>query len=199
MTSEAIEQQAAAIRARISPEHTRQGPGGERQVKREGIAEAADILLRTVKHYAATDPNFPEPVEPAVRGRTTWYPEPAVIDYALLVEARREAARPGLDPEIAAGDPEELLEPARSAALYQVAYNPDGGDTWGSYVEKSKPFWAQGKPGILPVPDVEEPHGKLVYRRWKLGTLLAHHETHRPGRIARRRASDPGPEATAGD
>jgi hypothetical protein len=149
---------------------------------RAGVAAITGLSLVSINLKAGNDPDFPAPTGGGRINRTYWYPVEAVRAYAALLADRAAAGKPR---PVAAGDPDDLLDPKDAAEALGIS---DG--TFSRYVNDSRPYWdglVDGRP-ILPKPDVVtiEPVGnlgELERRQWYRRTLAEHQET-RPGRSA---------------
>lgn len=171
----------------LSPEHTRTGDDGDLLVNRDGLAELTGYKVRTLKLKAVEDEGRFPPVAQIGpgKGRPQWYRLADALTYAAAVDADREAARPGLNPNLSAAQQRELLDAEGYLTPEALAVLLDREvDTIYSYITRSRAKWDAGEPGILAVPDRREARGTAYERLgWRLETAIAHQEHERTGSI----------------
>jgi hypothetical protein len=149
-----------------------------RLLANRGALEELTGLSKASLNRAAGGADFPQPVVARGPERRSWYEPDDLVDWALAYEPPHEL---GYDSELAAEFGERLLSPREAAALIQVRFP----GTFNRYVQMSEHEWRNGRHGILPILDEEQPRGtKQVSRRWKTSTLIDHQE-RRPARGGR--------------
>lgn len=158
----------------LIPERYLQKIEGRTLAHRGALVHLSGRAKQTVDRYASRDEDFPTPVVARGPQRRAWYEPADLVAYAASID-HHEA---GVDSELAEGNANELLEPARAAELIEVKLA-----TFNKYVASSIKAWERGEDAILPVPDEDEPMfagGKRRRRRWKRSTLIEH-QLRRPG------------------
>lgn len=146
---------------------------GRTLAHRGALEELTGLSKKSIDRLAGQT-GFPKPVLARGPERRAWYDPEALIDVAIAHQPQPL----GVDVQVAAqGHPDDLLPPSLVAELMQL----ENVDTVYKYVELSEPAWSRGEHGILPIPDEVQPRGtKLVSRRWKRSTIIAH-QARRPG------------------
>jgi hypothetical protein len=138
---------------------------GRRCTNRRGAAEYLGRSLQTINLVASPKrrPTTGWPGRVAVRDGQEWY-DLADLDVfrVFYLEAKHNARLARVHRITLDGDPDELITATGFRELIGVRSNG-----WSKYVQKSLPAWREGRDGMLPVPDREEPGRGGVVRSWK--------------------------------